>query len=197
MFVIGGVFALCVFPYNALKKNKVHVLDLEIEQLKNTIDSIRGTAIKKQEKKEWYYSKLSSEFDVERPPYDQLSTFWGKLEKHAKQDSLKSKWIDKWSLRVQEYHRELGFKNSNEFQDFVLKNSLTKLDSIDLNKTLQQKTELDRITDDRNETKWDVVGENDHLDITGGVFIFLFIVMFILRYLLYAIKWSFRTLKTE
>lgn len=197
LVIIGGIIVLCVFPYNAIKQNKVDKLDLNIVQLENEIDSLGGNAIKKQKKQEWYYSKLSSEFDVEKPPYDKLSTFWERLEKHAKQDSLKYKWIDKWSDKVQEFHSELDFKNGNQFQDFVLNNSLTKSDSLDLKKTEKLKSELEKITEDRNETKWDKVSENHHLDIAGGVFIFLFIIMFILRYIYYAIKWSFRTLKNE
>ncbi len=197
LVIIGGIIVLCVYPYNAIKQNKVDELDSKIVQLENKIDSLGRNAIKKEEKQEWYYSKLSSEFNIEKPPYNRLSDFWGRLEKHAKQDSLQYKWIDKWSDKVQEFHNKLGFKNGKDFQDFVLNNSLTKSDSLDLNKTAELNIELEKITADRNETKWDIVSENDHLDIAGGVFIFLFVVMFILRYLFYAIKWSFRTLKNE
>ena len=192
LVIIGGIIVLCVFPYNVIKQNKVDKLDSRLVQLENEIDSLGGNAIKKQKKQEWYHSKLSPE-----PPYDKLSTFWERLEKHAKQDSLKYYWIDRWSYSTQEFHSGLDFKNGNDFQDFVLNNSLTKSDSLDLKKTGKLKSELEKITEDRNETKRDKVSDNHHLDIAGGVFIFLFIIMFILRYIYYAIKWSFRTLKNE
>lgn len=197
MAILGGLLVLCVFPYNAIKQNRINDLVLKEVQLKNNIDSLGAKALEKQKKNEWYYKKLGSEFNFEKPPYTKINTFWTRIKTLAEKDSLKEMYSDKWSEKVKKFHSDLGFKNGDEFQNFVINNSLTKSDSIDLIKTDKLKTELNKIIDERYDIESEKVSENHHIDIAGGIFLALFIIMFLMRYLFYAIKWSFRILKTE
>ena len=197
LLIISGLFLIAVFPYNSYKERKVDNYGLKINDLNSEIEKISGKAYKKLKQQNWYHSKISDEFNVNKPPYNRIEKLWKQLQNLAIQDSLKLKWSDQWSEKVKNFHQNLGFNNGDEFQSFVLLNSLTQSDSTSLSKSELKRAELLKLEKLRDMNERDIMNENNVMNLLSILITILFIVMFILRYLIYAVKWSLKTLKTE
>src|SRR5690606_22474658 len=140
--------------------------------------------------------KITKEFENLSDKYKQISTLWPSLQSLAEKDSLESKYSGKWSQRAIDFHKKIGFKTSKDFQNFILTNSLSKNDSLELKKNEILLNDIESLKIKKNNYEVDKFNEHEQIEFTSKTLLFLFIIMFLLRYLIYAINWSIRILKT-
>lgn len=195
-FIIIEVFLFSfIYLYNFYQKSQIEITNENLT-IKNTfINNALIPINKKKKNQEWFFKKISSEFDISNSQYSKLETLWPIMQKIAENDSTKYRWDYKWEKDLTEFHKTIGFTNPKVLQDFILKNSLSLKDSIELKKVYKIQQEISLINKHKQEIKNKIftVKQIEELIIKSAYI--LFCILFILRYLFYGIKWSFKTLK--
>ena len=197
LIVLTSLVFVCVYPYNSYQKNKIEKIDSSINEKEKLTENLHKSVNEKIKEQEWFYEKVSSEFDITNSEYSELKTLWPILQRIAENDSTEYRWNNKWEKSLIDFHKSIGFKNGKELEAFIEKNSISSNDSIQLKKSEKIRAEIGKLKEQRTELKYKTLNDNDKLDLVGGIGLALFGILFILRYLIYAVKWSLRTLKEK
>ena len=80
-------------------------------------------------------------------------------------------------------------------ESFIKNNSLNKQDSIKLEKTDHIRKEISDFKNRKIKLENKYFDEYDRMELLTGIGIILFGILFLLRYLFYAVKWSIKILK--
>lgn len=195
LIVLGSLIVLSVFPYNAYQRNQVVNLNSEIGLKEKQTNSLHKTVNEKIKNQEWFFVKVSSEFDIANSEYSELKTLWPLLQRIAENDSTAYRWNNKWENSLIEFHKSIGFKNPEELESFIEQNSVYSKDSIDLKKSNEIRIEIKGLNTRKSDLKRKIFTESDKENMAIGIGIILFGILFLSRYLFYAIKWSIKTLK--
>ncbi len=197
LIVLTSLIFICVFPYNSYQKNNIDKIDKSLSEKEKLTENLHKSVDEKIENQEWFFEKLSSEFDITNSEYSELKTLWPILQRIAENDSIEHRWNNKWEKSLTDFHKGIGFKNGKELETFIEKNSISSDDSIQLKKSEEIRKEITELKKQRAEFKYKILNDNDKLDLVGGIGVTLFGILFLLRYLIYAVKWSLRTLKEK
>jgi len=189
----GIVCFLCTYLYNYYLNNQADNLNKKIADNTKTVDSLRYSYNQKMEKKNWFYEKLISKFDYER---DSLDKVWNRLDDLAKKDSIKFRW-EKWGKVVVATNKEIGLGTPEVFKAFIESNRIQTTDIEKYNQSLNVNKELTKLNTDKREIEDKRFSYNEQLSFGFKSLIFISMILFGLRYLFYAIKWSLKVLKQK
>lgn len=152
---------------------------------------------------EQYLSISFDEFQDQVFPIDELfrenfesrDNLWVELSRLQKSDSISWKFYNNWSIRTIQILKQLGFTSPEEFENFIIDNSLNVSDESILKKKRSIRKEINELQNSQEKIKKRELSQPEIKQLTIDVsFIGLFI-LFIVRYLIYAVMWSVRTLE--
>lgn len=193
---LGLICFLSIYPYNAYRNSQVENLSKNINVKTKLVDSLRYSYNSKAEKQNWYFEKVSSEFDHDSK-YNTKEKVWNRLDDLAKKDSIKFKWEKVWSKELIAFNKEVGFETPESFKVFIEANRIQKLDTDKYNQSLKPNQEVTQLTADKSEIENKTLLSGQQFEFGIKSLIFLSIIFFGLRYLFYAIKWSLKVLKQK
>lgn len=195
-----GILGLLAFAgtyiYNLRIDSSVKELKASKASLEEKADGLeRPFRNKVNAQKSFFLISERNRWHTENLHYTQL---WKKLEKLKITDSLDYRWKNKFNAQFKEELRsDAGLANRDEFRTFLIENSL----SSDEQKQWEQVESLRTKAKDDNikaiETSFLKMKDNEQLGFGLKSFFWMFIIAFPLRYLFFAIMWSFKTLRSE
>lgn len=197
LIILTSIIFLCVFPYNSFQKSNIDKIDNSLIEKEKLTENLNKTVNQKIENQEWFFEKLSNEFDIANSENSKLKTLWPILQKIAENDSIEHRWNNKWEKSLKDFHKRIGFKNATDLEAFIKRNSISLNDSIQLKKSDKIRKEITELKNRRTEFKGKILNENAKFKLAGGIGVILFGILFLLRYLIYAVNWSVGTLKEK
>lgn len=196
--LVSSIYFFGVLIYNYRLDSQIEDTTIKIQKRNNLIDSLVAPFKNKLENQEWFYDESENKVIQDRYKSsgspDQL---WERLSYLYKADSIVYKWDNIYKKNVKDGLREIGFKNGNEFNLFIKENSLSDSESevytrVQLIK--EEITSLDTKVSDIEQNKFD---HEEQIGSTLLILLIIGLVIFPLRYIVYAICWSYRILKQK
>ena len=187
----------CTYPYNYFVNSSISKLDSEIKVLENQIDSIQEPFRKKIAEQKRVYSEWMNNDRLDKNAYSDYRAHWARLEYLHRKDSIPFKYKNVWSKVVIDHLQNMGFSTSNELDEFIATNSISEIDKTAQTKSKPLEDKILKLREKYRQKKGDVLYYDDQLNFSLIVLLFASIIAFPLRFLIYAIKWSFKTLKDE
>jgi hypothetical protein len=120
---------------------------------------------------------------------------WNKLYDIAKSDSIEYKWNNKWSVNLIEFNKELGFGTPQSFKSFILSSIITAEDIEKYNRAVDINSQVKSVHIKTQISVNKILSTKDQLRSAGLALIIAFMLLFFVRYMVYAIKWSITILK--
>src|SRR5690606_35330705 len=151
---------------------------------------LKETFKSKIEKHEWYFKKSSEYFNLDN--YNSTEKWWAHNEYLIKVDSIKIKW-----LKFNDYCNNIGFTSPESFEKFIKSNSLNEEEMRNKNKYELIHKEIDSLVWEREKLERKRFTFDQQIDLSKKIIIILFLLIFILRYIIYGVKWSINILKLK
>lgn len=193
--LLSSISYFSTYVYNYFNQNQKDSLKTEIKQHTIIKDSLSKIISEKEYAHVWFYKEVSKEYDVYKN--NSVEKWWSRSQSLAKNDSIKIIWETKWKkdTKIIQFFNKIGFPNSDSLQNFIITNSYSKLEL----KTKNKADSLTKIITTLNKTysTTSILSQNQQLEFLWKSILVLFILVFALRYLFYAIKWSIKTLKDK
>ena len=195
--VCGSLCFLCTYPYNYHIKKEIEKLNTKISRKTILKDSLKATYFEKQEKQDWYLNNFINEFSIYKSRTSEK--LWKRTQILTNNDSIKILWENTWSKDKQiiSFFNKIGFSNPIELQNFIKDNSFLKLEKINKNQTISLEKEIQNLNNSKIDKIHKVLSYNKQIEFLKNSVCLLFIILFGLRYIFYASKWSLKTLKEE
>jgi hypothetical protein len=191
---IGIITFTATYISNTIKKNQIQNIEAKIFDKKNISDSLSKQFKNKIDNQSWFYVEFNNKVSNHYKSYEKL---WKRLENLSLNDSVEYKWNNHWEKSLINFNNEMGFKNPKEFNNFIIKNSLTKNEKYI--KDLSTKIELEIMT--LYKSKKQIINKIHPPEIQSEygklAIIISLIILFGLRYLYYSVKWSLKILKVK
>jgi RNAse (barnase) inhibitor barstar len=197
LILLSALIFVCVFPYNLYQENKIEKTNKKLIEKEKLTDNLHKSVNEKIKNQKWFFEKISSEFDITNTEYSELKTLWPILQKIAENDSTEYRWNNKWEKSLIDFHKSIGFKNGKDLQFFILNNSITSKDSIQINKSNEIQKEITELSKQKIELKNRIFQDSEKEKFIIGISAILFGILFVLRYLFYGVKWSIKQLNDK
>lgn len=196
VLTLGLISFLCTYPYNSYKRYQVENKSTEISEKSKKVDTLSLSFKNKIDQRKWLFDKYTKQWDSG----DELNTpdkLWQRIDFLALNDSIKYKWKNVWDKDLIAFNRAIGFSNPDEFQSFIDKNRTTKIDSSNYDSSFAINTEIDLLTQNKNDYESKILSKNEQTEFGLKALIICFIILFGFRYLFYSIMWSLKILKQK
>ena len=193
---IGLIGFLCTYLYNSYQRNKAQKLSDEITTKESIADSLSKPFDIKSKQIHLLYEKFNANENVFPTDYESfLKNTWTNLSKLELKDNI-AKSI-KWDPRFKQLLRDVGFNSSEELQNFIEENRLTKDDTLNSQIAKSYQQEIRLLESKRTDYNSYLLAFKGQIDFGICVFCISLIILFASRYIYYAIKWSIKTLKQK
>lgn len=194
--IITEIVLFCfVFFYNSYQTNQIKNTEEIISNKTKSINNIISPINQKKKNLDWFFRKVFSEFDVSNSVYSTPETFWPIVQRMAKNDSTEYRWNNKWSKEIIAFYKKIGFENGKKLQDFILTNAIDSKDKARLNEVSEMQIQIAQLNKAKYNLKNKIYDSKQTKNLMLKGLLILFGLLFILRYLFYAIVWSISTLK--
>lgn len=194
--IITEIILFCfVFFYNSYQTNQIKNTEEIISNKSKSINAIISPINQKKKNLDWFFSKVFSEFDVSNSVYSTPETFWPVVQRMAKNDSTEYRWKNNWSKEIIAFYKKIGFENGKKLQDFILTNAIDSKDKIRLKEVSELQTQIEQLNKAKYDLKNKIYDSKQTKNLMLKSILILFGLLFILRYLIYAILWSISILK--
>lgn len=193
---ISIIFFLCTYPYNKIKRTQLERISIQMFEKSKKAYYLSLPYENKLNRQNWLYYKYSYTWDFGGEKNSSYK-LWKYLDHLYLNDSLTYTWQNVWSKDFIAFNSQIGFSNSKEFQSFIEKNRLTKIDLINNDSSLALKRDIEFLSNRNSKLVSQIIPYGLKVELTKNLLITLFIIFFVLRYLMYAIKWSFQTLRSR
>ncbi|MCB0742018.1 MAG: hypothetical protein KDB92_13460, partial [Chitinophagaceae bacterium] len=190
---VGLICFIGTYPYNNYIKRQSGNLNEEIADKTKIKDSLSYQHRTKLQKKNWFFEKFTAKFGSDVYKNDEL---WSRLSYLAEKDSIKHKW-NKWDKELIEFNKELEFDTPEKFKEFFDKNKITINDSTNYMKSQILSKDIEELKTKRKEAERKHLSFKQQINFGVTSAIILGILLFAVRYLFYAIKWSIKILKQK
>lgn len=191
-FVFTGAFYLfCFYPYKNFQVNKYNKLELEINSKRHIVDSLRGIVLVKKKAQR----NFTNYFNFNG--FKQTSTikFWTVLYRLAKSDSISYYWENNFTKDFKFHLSHLGYYHPKQLQNFILSNIINKTDDEISILADKKNSEVNALREKRSEANNRIYSDKQICEQAVSCLYILLAVLFGLRYLFYAIRWSVNVLK--
>lgn len=141
------------------------------------------------------YNKVNSLIDLENSNYNNPSKFWKRIEELIKKDSFDYKYQNRPILRSA--FQAAGLFSKEQVRKFVKENNLSVTDNANIQQFANSDTKLNQLRKELETTNQSYLNDNDKAYNFGVAFLIIFLFVFLIRYLYYAILWSLKTLKEK
>jgi len=197
VLTLGLISFLCTYPYNAYKRNQAKNISSEISEKSKKADTLSLTFKNKLGQQKWFFDKYSNQWDISGDVINTSDKLWKRLDYLALNDSIKYKWQNVWDKDLIAFNKKIGFSNPEEFQSFIDKNRVTKIDSANYDSSLAINSEIALLTKNKKNYESEILSYNEQTEFGLKALIICFIILFGFRYLFYSLKWSLKTLKQK
>jgi hypothetical protein len=194
---IGIISFLCTYPYNAFRGNQVENETTKILEKSKRVDTLSQSFKNKINQRKWFFDKYSNQWDISVHNLNTPDKLWNRLDFLAINDSIKYKWQNVWDKDIIAFNKEIGFLNPDEFQSFIDKNRITKIDSSNYDSSLVINSEVAILIENKKDYESKILSYNEQKELGMEALIISVIILFGFRYLLYSIKWSLKILKEK
>ena len=193
---LGLTFFFCTFPYNLFRNNQIGNLDDAILEKTQLADSLSQSFTLKFQKQKWFFDQYANKFEND-PKYNTQEKVWFRLDDLAKNDSIKFRWEKKWSKELVTFNQEIGFTTPEKMKDYIEVNTINIIDSINYKQSLTSNQQKDSLINKKNEIKTKILSFDEQVELGIMTIIIFVIVLFLIRYLFYAVTWSMKILKEK
>jgi hypothetical protein len=129
--------------------------------------------------------------------FENFEQLWAQLSHLYKTDSIVYKWDNDWNNDLKDLLGEIGFKDSKAFNSFIEKNSLSDDESKSESRIKKLKEEINSLIEKSNKIEDGQLDSGDKVESTSIFLLITGILAFPIRYFIYAIFWSYRTLNQK
>jgi hypothetical protein len=196
-FSLVGIVLLTyivILVFNHFKSNEVSRLEVETHLKRVAADSVVQNVWQKNETQNEFTKSYVRYFKLSKEEFTN-SKVWNQFYKVARADSMAYKWENEYKDWAVPFLKKQGFNSPDEFQSFILKNILNTKDINDNRLAIKLYAERDSLQSKLDTARKKIVTTNG---LTRTIWITVaisFFVLFVIRYIYYAIKWSIKTLK--
>jgi len=138
---------------------------------------------------EKYYNENGLPFSYR----DNLKVF-ERLEYLMKNDSLKIIWNERKDFPV--FNKKLGIASYQQLENFITSNKITDRDIEDNKQSKIVENEMDLLGKEKSDSQLKLLSNDNEQNILFITTYLLIAILFFLRYVVYATKWSIKTLRT-
>lgn len=177
-----------------------HLIQREIEDIQNEIisntkikDNIIRQIEQKRERQISYTKAYQKEFNFSNETI-KSSEIWQMLYLDVKNDSIEYKWNNIWSEKLLNFEKNFGIQSPKELSEFISFNTVN-IKNIKLSEKI--KNEIQLLKNQRNFNFRKTIDSFKQFEITKNIFYFSIFILFILRYIIIGIIWSFKILKEK
>jgi hypothetical protein len=196
VLTIGLISFLCTYPYNTYKRYQVENKSTEISEKSKMIDTLSQSFKNKINQRKWLFDKYTKQWDS-GDEFNTPDKLWKRLDFLALNDSIKFNWKNVWDKDLIAFNKEIGFSNPDDFQSFIDKNRITKLDSLNFDSSLSINSKIALLTQNKKDYESKILSYNLQTEFGLKALIICFIILFGFRYLFYSLKWSLKILKQK
>jgi hypothetical protein len=199
VMVCAIVFVLAylgTLPYNYFVNFKIDNLENESQPIKDSIETLTKSFSDKIGKQKWFVNEFEK-FSATGSSYNKYTELWERLEYLEKADSIQDKWENVWGSESKEIIQKVGFSNGHQFEQFIESNSLSTNEINQKNSIIPLNNELDKINSRIRTEKYKVLDADEKTEFALACLIIFGVLSFPLRYLIYVIRWSIKTLKQK
>jgi hypothetical protein len=191
---IGLLTYLGLNVFNHFQQKKVSHLEIQTHLKRLEGDSLAKIYENKRRVQSDFTDKYIKHFNLSRNIFTN-ERVWLPLYRTAKSDSVQYKWENQWKDKAVPFLQKAGFSTPQEFRDFILKNMAMAKDIEQYRLSgvaYAQRDSLQNILDNK---RMKIVGPSRQWRTALMALGIAFIVLFVVRYTHYAIRWSIKTLK--
>ena len=168
-------------------------MELVILEKSKHADSLSNSFDLKTKKQEWLYHKVLN--DVDSRFLFTKDELWRRLTFFAETDSITLKWNTKWRENWTPFFLEIGFNNPESLNRFVNTNDIQDEDIEMKNRSKELRTEIASLNYEKVKIENNILSYSEQINFGINTLIILGLLFFALRYILYAVQWSLKTLK--
>jgi len=191
--LVSILYFIGVLIYNYRLDSQRDDLSSKITTFEQKIDSLVRPFKSKVDNQEWFFNE--SEKRVLQSRHENVDQLWSRLSYLSKIDSIIYKWHNYWNDDVINGLNEMGFKSGKDFDLFITKNSLTQNESKVYETVLIFKEKISELSSKTYSIDKKYFEYEDQIKSSLSVLLIIGIISFPIRYFIYAIQWSYRTLK--
>ncbi len=193
IFLLLGVgLYYSTFPYNYYLENKKNKKATEINKLTGLRDSLVSIFEEKKTAQEWFYKQVTTEYEVYN--VNRVDVLWNRFLEISDNDSIEIKWKGKWKVDdITLFFEKIGFSRPDSLNNFIKRYSYSKSESSAKQKVENINNDIKILKKDFNSIS--ILSPQMQIDFLKKSLLVLFIILFMLRYIYYGIKWSLKTLK--
>jgi hypothetical protein len=186
---------LSLILFNLNIERKATKFDKAIEKEIIERKQIDSTYSRKCQNWAYLYNKVNEQIDLENSNYNHPTKFWKRTGELIKKDSFDYKYQKEPVLRL--VFKNAGLLSKEDVKKFVKENNLNEIDKANIQKTTNSKTKENELRKELEITKKSHLNNDDKAHNLYIAFVIIFLLVFPIRYLYYAILWSFKTLKEK
>ena len=192
-----ALFALCwgiMMINNSIRKKKIDNLNREQYEISKRIPQLRNEFEKKEEQQKWLWNEMDKYF-IDLGNFESFRVNWKGLSRVSNSDSLSDYWHNRWTEDQRGAFIEIGFGTPKALQNFISTNSISDLDSINLNEASSLEIRLKKSYDEEISLSNKMVFPKNYmlfLVVCGSI---IFGIAYPLRLIFLATRWSIRTLR--
>ncbi|MFM2225671.1 MAG: hypothetical protein RJA07_1873 [Bacteroidota bacterium] len=193
LLILSMAIALVVFGgtylYNFIQEKRVQKIEVQISAKKLLVDSLgSGIILEKRNQRNWFYN-------ANRKYYGDLTidSFWNLMQ--LRRDSFVIRYHKIYTPELKSFLTSLGFETPEKLRDFVVSNLFNEKDFAIIRKQQIIEKEIKKLEKEKIEIT--EISQQEAKQISNWTFVISIIVLFLLRYLFYGIRWSLKTLKQE
>jgi|JI10StandDraft_1071094.scaffolds.fasta_scaffold740591_1 hypothetical protein len=192
--IITLIIFLLVYPFNWYCNYKSEGIQTLIMSKTIQSDSLIKHYNSKLKQQQWFYEGNIKDFDLE---YNSYSELWHRLEVIYNADSIEYKYINTWDKSQIALLNKLGFRNANDFKEFIAKNRITEADKANRSKSDEIKKEISKLNSEKRFWELKAMTKDEQMGFAIKALIIVLIFLYPIRFLYWLIVWSFNTLKQK
>lgn len=192
---IGFVAFSCTYLFNFYQQSKSQNISNEIRAKETIADSLVRPFNNKIKQHEWFYNQNNEKIDLSGSLYDSPERLWNILNELALKDSIRIKFRTVWTPELKKILSDIGFDNPEKLKSFIDENRLTIEDSSKYEQAKNIRTEINLLRNKIGVHDSKILSINAQIELGFWTFCISFILLFAIRYIVYAIKWSLNTLR--
>jgi hypothetical protein len=187
---LAVLFGLCIYPYNAFKRSKIHTIESMINSQKKFSDSLTASLNSKLSIQKKFSESLSAAFNDSCSEQNVSVGLWEILDKAYRSDLIPFIYTSKLFNPVfLKFLYSDGYCESKSFESFIRASLLAKVDSLNLNESEKICLEISDLENREKNYQSLIINSEKQIKLSVWVLVILFAITYPLRFIILAIKW--------